>query len=142
MYRHILVPVENSASDELALNHASGLARHDGARVSLIYVAHGHMARNQKSLNLADSQEMHAGRAYLQQCQSRLAAEGLEVSTHLASGEPADEILAYAEKIGCDLIVMATHGHGFLADVVLGSVTREIRHRTDIPVLLIRDSAR
>jgi nucleotide-binding universal stress UspA family protein len=33
---------------------------------------------------------------------------------------------------------MATHGHRFLADLVLGSVSDEVRHRTDIPVLLIR----
>ena len=139
MYHHILLPLENSSSDEVALAHVAELARHDGARVSLIHVAHGHMARNQEALHLAPSQEMHAGHAYLKNCRSRLTAQGLEVSAHLAWGEPAEEILSYAEKVGCDLIAMATHGHGFLADVVLGSVTRTVRHRTEIPVLLLRD---
>ena len=40
------------------------------------------------------------------------------------------------------VIAMATHGHGFLADLFLGSVSREVRHQTDIPVLLIRDHRR
>jgi nucleotide-binding universal stress UspA family protein len=43
-----------------------------------------------------------------------------------------------AEKEGCDLIAMSTHGHRFLSDLILGSVATEVRHRTNIPVLLIR----
>lgn len=142
MYHHILVPLENSPSDEVVLVHVKKLARHHSARISLIHVAHGHMARNQESLNLAPSQEMQEGRAYLEACRRRLADDDLNVSTHLSWGEPSDEILGYAARIGCDLIAMATHGHGFLADLALGSVSREIRHQTDIPVLLIRDRRR
>ena len=142
MYQHILVPLENSSSDEVVLDHVRKLARHDAARVSLIHVAHGHMARNQETLNLAPSHEMQEGRNYLETCRRRLAEDGLDVSAHLSWGEPSEEILGYAAKIGCDLITMATHGHGFLADLVLGSVSREVRHQTDIPVLLIRDRRR
>ena len=138
MYRHLLVPLENSSADEVVLKHVEKLARSLNAKISLIHVAHGHVARNQKQLNLAPSEEMREGREYVAGRRAKLAEAGIETTAHLSSGEPSDEILAYAAKIHCDLIVMATHGHRFLADLVLGSVSNEVRHRTDIPVLLVR----
>lgn len=140
MYHHILVPLENSSTDDVALSHVTELAQRDRARIFLIHVAHGHVARNQKALHLAPSEEMRTGRAYLKKCRDQLVAKGLNVSMHLALGEPSEKILAYSKKIGCDLIVMGTHGHRLLADLVLGSVAREVRHATHIPVLLIRDT--
>jgi nucleotide-binding universal stress UspA family protein len=138
MYRHLLVPLENSPADEVVLKHVEKLARSLGAKISIIHVAHGHVARNQKQLNLAPSEEMRQGRDYVAGRRAKLEEAGIETTAHLSSGEPSDEILAYAAKIRCDLIVMATHGHRFLADLVLGSVSSEVRHRTDIPVLLVR----
>jgi nucleotide-binding universal stress UspA family protein len=138
MYRHLLVPLENSPADEVVLRHVEKLARALGSKISLIHVAHGHVARNQKQLNLAPSQEMREGREYVARRRAELEKAGLETTAHLSSGEPSDEILTYAARIRCDLIVMATHGHRFLADLVLGSVSDGVRHRTDIPVLLIR----
>jgi nucleotide-binding universal stress UspA family protein len=138
MYRHILVPLDNSPTDEAILTHIRGLARLCGSRLTLLHVADGFMARNQERLGLDESDEMRADRAYLEQCQRDLAGEGFQVDTILACGEPTEHILATAEKENCDLIAMSTHGHRLLGDLILGSVANEVRHRTDIPVLLIR----
>ena len=54
------------------------------------------------------------------------------------NGDPTDEIIRVAEREHCDLIAMSTHGHRFVKDVVLGSVASAVRHRTDIPVLMVR----
>src|SRR5262249_14886634 len=70
--------------------------------------------------------------------QEELRSEGFEVSWRLAAGEPSEEILKVAEKERCDLIAMATHGHKYLDDLILGSVASTIRHRTDIPGVLGR----
>jgi nucleotide-binding universal stress UspA family protein len=67
-----------------------------------------------------------------------LADAGFTVDAHLEIGAPAAKIVAFAEKSGCDLIMMGTHGHRFLADAFFGSVSRSVRHRTSIPVLLVR----
>ena len=67
-----------------------------------------------------------------------MAGEGFETDTILACGEPTHHILATAERENCDLIAMSTHGHRLLGDLILGSVASEVRHRTDIPVLMIR----
>jgi universal stress protein A len=138
VYRHILVPLDNSPTDEVALRHIRELARFTGAKVTLIHVAEGHVARNLEQLNLAPSPEMIEDRDYLERRRVELSNEGFSVTAHLACGEPAKEILRFAGIIGCDLIAMSTHGHRLLGDLVLGSVADAVRHRTDIPVLLIR----
>lgn len=43
-----------------------------------------------------------------------------------------------AEQRGADLIAKSTHGHRFLADLILGSTAHKIRHTVEIPVLLLR----
>jgi nucleotide-binding universal stress UspA family protein len=136
MYRHILIPLENSATDDAILGHIKPLARLTQARITLIHVADGFMARSQERFE--ESPEMQEDRAYLQKRQEELAADQFPVSAILACGDPASQIVSAAEKEGCDLIAMATHGHTFLADLVLGSVASTVRHRTTLPVLLIR----
>lgn len=53
-------------------------------------------------------------------------------------GNPVEEILKSAEKINCDLIVMGTHGHGPLADAMMGSTARRVLRRSRKPVLVVR----
>jgi nucleotide-binding universal stress UspA family protein len=138
MYSHILVPLENSPADDTVLAHVAKLAQKSGGRVCLMHVADGYVARNYDQLKLAPSQEMLDDVEYLKKRESELQSLNIVTTAHLAWGEPADEIIKFAEEIKCDLIAMATHGHGLVADFVLGSVTRSVRHRTNIPVLLIR----
>jgi nucleotide-binding universal stress UspA family protein len=140
MYQHILIPLENSPSDEAILRHIRGLARLTGGRLTLLHVADGFMARNQEQLGLDESDEMRIDRAYLEQRRAELAQEGFTVDAILACGEPADHILTVAERENCDLIAMSTHGHRLLGDLLLGSVASQVRHRTDVPVLLVRSA--
>jgi len=138
MYKTILVPLENGPADETIVQHVLSLARFLKSRLVLVHVADGYVARNQEQLNLEDSQEIREDRDYLERRRAQFILAGLEVKTHLGLGDPAAEILATAEREGCELIAMATHGHGFIKDTILGSVASEVRHRTSIPVLLIR----
>lgn len=142
MYQHILIPLDNSPTDEAILRHIRPLARLTGARLTLIHVADGFGARNRERFNLDDSEEIRNDRAYLDQRRQELAAEGFAVDAVLELGEPADKILEFVEREACDLIAMSTHGHRFLTDLVLGSVADSVRHRTDVPVLLIRAAAK
>jgi nucleotide-binding universal stress UspA family protein len=138
VYEHILIPLDHSPADEAILSHIRKLARLTGARLTLIHVADGFMARNQKRLGLDESSEMRDDRDYLEKRVAELAADGFKVRAILECGEPADHILAIADREACDLIAMSTHGHRFLSDLILGSVAEQVRHRTGIPVLLIR----
>lgn len=138
MYRHICVPLENSAADEAILQHIRGLARLTQARLTLMHVADGFMARNQTRLGLDESDEMREDRAYLERRRRELAEEGFEVDCVLACGEPSIQISSLVDEMGCDLIAMSTHGHRFLSDLILGSVASAVRHRSMTPVLLVR----
>ena len=53
-------------------------------------------------------------------------------------GNPVEEIIKSADECNCDLIVMGTHGHGTLEDVMLGSTARRVIRRSKIPVLVVR----
>jgi nucleotide-binding universal stress UspA family protein len=140
MYRKMLVALEHTAYDAAIVGHVRGLAKCCGSSVVFIHVADGWAARNQRALDLKESEEMKQDRLYLEKLCATFEADGYEADALLANGDPAAEIAAAAEREGCDLIAMSTHGHRFLADVVRGSVANEVRHRTKVPVLLVRGS--
>ena len=141
MYKKILVPLDNSPTDQAILKHIRPLVKLTAARVVLVHVADGFAARLQNQLNLADSEEIKKDQECLDKQCAALAADGIAAKAILLQGkEPAEGILAIAAQEKCDLIAMATHGHGFVKDVILGSVADNLRHATDIPILMIRSS--
>ena len=142
MYQRILVPLENSPTDATILDYVRSLARECGASLLVMHVADGWAARNIRELGLKESEEMRADRAYLDRVSSTLRSEGFEADALLAAGDPATEIAEAAVQEHCDLIAMATHGHRGLNDVVRGSVASELRHRTFVPILMVRAKPR
>ena len=138
MYTRILVPLEHSPADETILAHVRVLARRLGSALVLVHVADGWVARHIKELELRESEEIRDDRAYLETICAELEAEGFDADAVLAAGDPAKEIAAAAEREGCDLIAMATHGHRLLEDVVKGSTATALRHQTKIPILMVR----
>lgn len=138
MYRKILVALENSQADESLVPHVTTLALQVKAELLLVHVADGWVARNFDRLKLAESEEMKADRAYLESVATRLRGQGLEVETKLALGDPPEEILKTAETQRCDLIAMTSHGHRLIGDLLFGSTIHQVRHKTTIPVLLVK----
>ncbi len=138
MYRKILVALENSRADDSLIPHVSALAKQLASQLLLLHVADGWAARHFEHLKLAESEEMRDDRLYLESIADRLRSEGLEVSARLALGDPPAEILKTAEQEQCDLIAMTTHGHRLLGDLLFGSTIHEVRHRSSIPILLVR----
>ena len=138
MYKRILVALENSRSDETLLPHIAELAKLHGSGLLLVHVADGYVARNYEQLKLSESQEMKDDRAYLESSAESLRARGLKVDTFLALGDPAEGILKAAEDRKCDLIAMTAHGHRLLGDLLFGSTINEVRHKAQVPVLLVR----
>jgi nucleotide-binding universal stress UspA family protein len=136
MYHRMLVAVENSAADRTILEHVTALARLTGAELHLVHVADGWAARNFDGLKLRESEEMKTDRAYLEHLAGQFP--DLRVSTELAMGDPATELIRLAEERKADLIAMSTHGHRFLNDVIRGTTVNKVRHVVKIPVLLLR----
>ena len=138
MYQRILIPLENSAADETILGHIKPLARLTGAKLLLVHVADGWVARNFNQLKLAESEEMKQDRAYLEEQQRHLIDDGFTCEAVLALGEPSDEIIKLAREKDVDLIAMTTHGHRFISDILYGATADKVRHAVEVPVLLLK----
>ncbi len=138
MYKTILIPVENRETDRTILQHIRLLAQMAKSKLILVHVADGWAARNFNQLGLQESEEMKKDRAYLASLEEELSAEGFDVSSVLAMGDPATEIIKLAEKAGVELIAMTTHGHRLIGDILYGSTADKVRHQVNIPVLLLK----
>ena len=138
MFKKILVTLENAPADETILPHAKELAKQFGAELLLLHVADGWVARNFHQFKLAESEEMKTDREYLEKIADGFRAEGLIVTAALALGNPPTQILKVAEAEQCDLIAMASHGHRFFGDLFHGSTISEVRHKTKVPIHIVR----
>ena len=73
----------------------------------------------------------------LAQWQKEIDQDGIKVSLHEPTGTVAEEILNQADVLQADLIVMGTHGHGAMYNLLVGSATKGVLKRSRRPVLLV-----
>jgi nucleotide-binding universal stress UspA family protein len=78
------------------------------------------------------------GMAVLKPASALLKAAGIGCELHIGVGDAGDVIVEYAAAKACDEIVMGTHGRGFLAGAVMGSVAQKVVHRAQVPVVLVK----
>ncbi len=136
--RLLLVPLDGSATSETALGGVAELAKAFNAVVVLITVltpALGITMRAEDAPPMPDAAE---AATYLARKQRELAAVGVTARRVIRMGDPATQILAYAEEHGADLIALATHGRSGLRRWLLGSVTEKVLRASDVPVLVFR----
>ena len=136
MYKTILLTLDGTPTDRAIIEHVKPLAKWANSRIVLLHVADGWAARTYGSD--AISREITEDTAYLEKVRAEFQSDGIDANSELAYGDPGDEIVKWVEKKGCDLVAMSTHGHGFLADLFLGSASRHVRHSIRVPVLLLR----
>jgi len=119
-----------SEVDDAILEHVSALALQNEAEVYLLHVVHAHTLDQDRALR-EKAKEM------LNSHQRDLQKKGIEVQVLIHSGEPEDEIMKELDDHDYDLLAMATHGHTFFGDIIYGSVSRKLKHKIKIPMLLI-----
>ncbi|MCF7816711.1 MAG: universal stress protein [Kiritimatiellales bacterium] len=131
LYKKILVPIDCSPVDAAIIEHVALLALQNSAKVYLLHVVHSHTLDQDRTLRAK------AEAALKIHCQT-LQQQGIEAFIVLKSGEPEEVILKEIDGQDYDLVAMATHGHTFLADLLFGSVSRSLKHKLSIPLLLLR----
>jgi nucleotide-binding universal stress UspA family protein len=131
VYSRILVSIDCSPVDDTIVEHVCRLAVQNQAKVVLLHVVHSHTLDQDRALR-AKAEDV------LEEYRNRLWGDGVEVSVVVRTGDPEREILKELEDPSYDLMAMATHGHTLVGDLLFGSVSRTLKHRIRIPLLLIK----
>jgi nucleotide-binding universal stress UspA family protein len=136
LYKTILVTLECSPTDRAIIDHIKRLAPAMQSRVVLFHVASGVPAQYHRTD--ATGREVEESQTFLGRVKAEFTQAGIPVEAELAFGEPAAEIVKRVKRKGCDLVAMSTHGHKFIADLVLGTTANRVQHSLSVPVLLLR----
>jgi len=137
----LLVPLDGSAHGEAALEVTQVIASGAKSTITLLSVVElaptPFYAADSKAQLYDAKAEMAAQKTYLKAQAGRLSG-GAEVRTCVDAGTTAGCILEHTRNHQADLVVMATHGRGGLSRLVLGSVTADVLHQLDVPLLIVR----
>ncbi len=137
VYHRILVPLDHTPLDRLAVGHAAAMGKLYGAKLYLLHVEEG--VTSQIYGKESSTAEVEAGAEYLERIAQSLRDQGIEVETEIChSSSPRKEIVRYARAIRPDLVIMGAHGHGGLKDLIFGTTIDPVRHRLDAPMLIVR----
>jgi manganese transport protein len=138
VYRTLLVPLDHSGADRPAVGHAVSIARQHGARVVLFHVEED--VTSQVYGSLASTAEVEHYRDYLQQVRSTFQSQGIRVDTMVsAARSPRQGIIEAAQELRPDLIIMGTHGHSGLMDIIFGTTISAVRHAVKVPLLVVQE---
>jgi nucleotide-binding universal stress UspA family protein len=130
-YKKILVPLDGSELAEKALPYTKAIAKLKNSQVTLFAV----------SVTTPGSRRTRLLKTYMDVSANSLKTKGIKVSTAIAYGNVADEIIEYADKNKVELIVISTHGYSGIKRWMLGSVTQKVLYGTCTPVLLIKSKS-
>jgi nucleotide-binding universal stress UspA family protein len=142
MYETILVPTDGSPGAAAAVDHALDLAETYGATVHALYVVDVRMSPistdtdREAVLQLLERSSDDPTGSILE----RAEREGIPAVEAVRVGVPHEEIGAYVDEHGVDLVVMGTHGRAGLERTLLGSVTERVLRTVEVPVMAVRVS--
>ena len=137
----IVVPLDGSAISEVAVSHATGIAKATGSSILLVTVwEEGERALIGDlpglSKDLFRQGEEHY-EEYLAGLAKRLEGTGIEVETEVRIGDPAAEVLRVLEQRDPRLLVMATHGRSGLSRWRYGSVAATLAREAPLPTMVV-----
>jgi manganese transport protein len=135
-YSRILVPLDHSESDYEAVGNALALARLHGARIILLHVEEG--VTSQLFGNQASTAEVTEGQDYLADVVAGIRGQNVAVEVIVRHGKsPSREIVGAVVDLQPDLVVMASHGHSGIKDLIFGTTINSVRHRIKVPMLIV-----
>ena len=146
MYKHLFVPVDGSALSHRAMDGSIALAKQLGARITGFVVepdlplsaTSGDAGTFQHNMEQHERRNQVHSRELLGQFEQRCQAAGVAFAGQSATAYAVDHtIIEEAEKAGCDMIVMVTHGRGPIGEFLFGSHTQKIVAKSTLPVLVL-----
>lgn len=142
--KRILVATDGSPSSAEAIDFGVELAGEHGAELIFVHVVPRLDVVPVMGFGVLGGAYPHEPDAHdhelLEEAAAVAARHGLVSTTALLRGDTVDEIVASADSHDVDLIVVGSRGHGALANVLLGSVSRGVLGESKRPVLIVRDT--
>ncbi len=144
MFKQLLVPIDGSATSQLAVDKAIGLANAFGSAVTVLFVVDPYPFTGVGAdFAYGQTQYLSAARAEanaaLAQARTAMEAAGVKVNAVLGESHSTWRgILEAAESGGADLVVMGSHGRSGIEKLVLGSVAQRVLAHASVPVLVVR----
>jgi nucleotide-binding universal stress UspA family protein len=141
--RKILVPTDFSAHADEAFRVAHTVARATGAAVVVFHVATPPAVVTEGGKFLAEAGKKEASNLWdrFQPLRALDPQVRVEHQVIVAEKPGANHVLEILDRLGCDLIVMGTHGRSWLKHRLFGSVTEEVVRRARCPVLVVKAPA-
>jgi nucleotide-binding universal stress UspA family protein len=144
---NILAAIDFSAVSDEVVALAGRLSRAAGDRVWLLHVAAPDPAflgwqAGPQSTRDARAEALRSEHRDLQSRAEALRGSGLEATALLVQGGTVETILAEAERLHAELIVVGSHGRGALGRALLGSVSEGLVRRSALPVLVVPSARR
>ena len=145
MFKHILLPIDGSELSEAAIQKGIQFAKSINAEVTgfhvilpfHVFTIQTEMLEDTKKQYESES-KVHAER-FLGVIKKAAEKAGVRCDTdYVTSNHPYEMIIQAAEKKGCDLIMMASHGRRGVQGLLIGSETQKVLTHTKIPVLVFR----
>jgi len=138
----ILTPVDFSAISKAVVKSAAELARSLDARLVLMHVVQPPVITSEYGAVMANIQEIVAvsektAARHLELLVHKLKAAGLEASSVLLTGSPTLHIVDQARKLSADYVVLGSHGHSALYDLLAGSTASGVLKKSPCPVVVI-----
>ncbi|HBY96903.1 MAG: universal stress protein [Ardenticatenaceae bacterium] len=147
LFGHFLVPSDGSEGSIQAAQLAFRMARTFGTRVTLLYVIDRLVLEELTRFSERREPEVRreleeTGRHFLAYLEELARQEGVEIHVAIREGEPHQEIVAVADELSVDLIVMGHVGRRGPRRILIGSVTERVIEFAHCPVLVVKNYAR
>ena len=130
LYKNILVTMDCSPVDDRILEHVAQLALQNQSKVFLLHVVHSHTLDEHRALT-------RNAESFLAERCRRLIDQSIDATVLLRSGEPDEQILKEIQDGHYDLVAMGTHGHSTFGQILFGSVSKTLKQKINIPLLLL-----
>lgn len=144
MFNHILLATDGSDLAEKALPYAIEIGKKFNAKITAVTVIDlypyiGAIEVMPVGMDVWQDEVRKQAEAALQRVRDRLQAAGLSCDTVVQEDAQAWRgLLAVADKQGCDVIILASHGRGGVGSALLGSQTARVLSHSKLPVLVVR----
>ena len=134
--KHIAAALGRDDGDAAIVSRALSVAKAEKAMLTLIHVVDSAPAQVYSS----DVYDEHTreDEQYLLEIAEEVRASGVVVEIALSHGDPSKELINYAASHKVDMLVMGSHGHRLLGDLLWGQTVDPVRHQVKIPVLVVR----